>query len=295
MGPARFQRKIPFYSRTVSDSKAAAPNNFLIFLFSLKSFESESYHYARNLHLQTAETLQSRSCRIMSFRHIIWIIIAILLVHICAGENSSVEKSEGEAAMENDPYKSSSFIGHSLWMCPSGASGEAYSSIIGETSAKLGTFRFLPHITLVAAMMTGADDVVQRTRELAKQLAPYTFEFEELSQRDAYFQCVFAKMKRSKEVVDANNLAREIFPERRSDPEYTPHLSLIYGDFDLQEKESKLIPELDVLIQEKVAATKSFRVDAIEVWSTQGDVKDWYLVETIPLEGDGTCENTSSS
>ena len=198
--------------------------------------------------------------------------------------------------MENDPYKFSSFIGHSLWMCPSGASGEAYSSIIGETSAKLGTFRFFPHITLVAAMMTGADDVVQRTRELAKQLAPYTFEFEELSQRDAYFQCVFAKMKRSKEVVDANNLAREIFPERRSDPKYTPHLSLIYGDFDLQEKESKLIPDLDALIQEKVAETKSFRVDAIEVWSTQGDVKDWYLVETIPLEGEeGTCENSSSS
>ncbi len=226
----------------------------------------------------------------------ILLLLLVLLVHTVAGENAMTEKSmEGEAAiadstMEDDPYKSSSFIGHSLWMCPSGAAGEAYSSIIGETSSKLGTFRFLPHITLVAAMMTGAKDVVARTRELAKQLAPYTFEFEEISQRDAYFQCVYAKMKRSKEVVDANNLAREIFPERRSDSYYTPHLSLIYGDFDLEEKETKLIPELRALMQEKIAETKSFRVDSIEVWSTQGDVKDWYLVETIPLQGEDDSE-----
>jgi hypothetical protein len=202
-------------------------------------------------------------------------------------ENETTETAANatEVQEKDDPYKSSSFIGHSLWMCPSGASGEAYSSIIADTSAKLGTFRFPPHITLVAAMMTGADDVVRRTKELARRLGPYQFEVEDLSQRDAYFQCVYARMKRSQEVVAANRLAREVFPERRSDPEYTPHLSLMYGDFDLEEKEAKLIPELRALMQERMAETQSFRVDSIEVWSTQGEAKDWYLVETVPLEG----------
>ena len=199
-----------------------------------------------------------------------------------------------DSEMENDPYKSSSFIGHSLWMCPSGAANEAYSSIIEETSVKLGTFHFTPHITLVAAMMTGEKDVLERTKKLANQLAPYSFELDVVSQRDAYFQCVYAKMKTcDQQVMNANKLARQIFPERQSDPPYTPHLSLIYGDFSLKEKESKLIPELEQLLREKTFDTASFQVDSIEVWSTQGDVKDWYLVEKIPLRGgDGTCASS---
>jgi len=87
--------------------------------------------------------------------------------------------------------------------------------------------------------------------------------------------------------MDANALAREFFPERNSDPEYTPHLSLVYGDFGLEEKKTKLIPEIESLLEKNTAETTSFQVDSIEVWSTQGDVKDWYLVEKIPLQGDG--------
>ena len=204
-------------------------------------------------------------------------------------DNASIDERSDERKQAttdtDDPYKSSSFIGHSLWVCPSGAANEAYSSIIAETSSKLDTFQFLPHITLVAAIMTGAEDVVERTRVLAKKLAKYKFDYDSLAQRDAYFQCVFAKMKRTKEVVDANNLAREIFPERQTDPEYTPHLSLVYGDFGIEEKESKIIPGIKTMLQKKTALMSSFEVDSIEVWSTQGDVKDWYLVEKIPLQG----------
>ena len=208
-----------------------------------------------------------------------WFIIALVVT-------ASSGLRMAAADMEDDPYKSSSFIGHSLWMCPSGAAKEAYSSIIAENSSKLGTFRFTPHTTLVAAIMTGADDVVERTRKLAKKLTPYEFELDLVSQRDAYFQCVFAKMKTTKVVVDANNLAREIFPERRDDPAYLPHLSLVYGDFTLEKKISQIIPDIERMLNDKKSETASFQVDSIEVWSTQGDVKDWYIVDTIPLEGD---------
>mmetsp|Transcript_15962 Transcript_15962/g.23478 ORF Transcript_15962/g.23478 Transcript_15962/m.23478 type:complete len:196 (+) Transcript_15962:68-655(+) len=188
--------------------------------------------------------------------------------------------------MSDDPYKSSSFIGHSLWMCPrDGASKDAYSSIIANTASILNSFVYPPHVTLVAAMMTDADDVVRRTKELAKELAPYDFEFDTLEMRDAYFQSIYARLKQTPQVMQANATARKFFLERQSDPEYMPHLSLVYGDFGADEKETKLIPALQKKLLTNKKATSSFRVDAIEVWSTQGDVKDWYLVTTIPLEG----------
>ena len=113
----------------------------------------------------------------------------------------SSSSSNSTAAV--DPYKSSSFIGHSLWMCPSGNASQAYSDIISDMAKELGTFQFTPHITLVAAMLTGEQDVLERSRQLASQLAPYQFEFQEVSRRDAYFQCVYPKMKLTPEVVAA--------------------------------------------------------------------------------------------
>jgi hypothetical protein len=228
-------------------------------------------------------------------RHVLLALLCGTLSCALRGNNKVVNVDPSgivTAASDDDPYKSSSFIGHSLWMRPSGSAKEAYSSIISETSLELGgTFQFTPHISLVAAMMTGAEDVVERAKALAAELAPYKFEFDQISQRDAYFQCVFAKMKRSKEVMAANALAREFFPERKTDPDYMPHLSLVYGDFDLAEKESKIIPELRRKLAEKALYTKSFTVDAIEVWSTQGDAKDWYLVATVPLQGNTRASN----
>jgi 2'-5' RNA ligase len=184
-----------------------------------------------------------------------------------------------------DPYKSSRFVGHSLWMIPAGTARKAYDEIIGTTARQLDTFHFLPHITLVAAILTPVEDVVQRTRHLATLLAPYEFELDDLSQRDAYFQCVYATMKLTDAPLHANAVARQVFPEKQSDPPYMPHLSLIYGAFGQERKTQEILPRLREKFLERAPDTLHLPVDAIELWSTQGDVKDWYLVERVPLTG----------
>jgi 2'-5' RNA ligase len=184
-----------------------------------------------------------------------------------------------------DSKNSIPYTVHSLWMCPSGTIKEVYSSIITDMTSELGTLDFTPHITLVAAILTGVDDVVARAKALALKLAPYEFEYDDLSQKDAYFQSVFAKMKVTQEVVEANALARTFFEERQSDPDYMPHMSLVYGDFDRSRKDETILPELRTKLTNSYHNTTTIPVDAIEVWSTQGDVKEWYLVETVPLTG----------
>lgn len=186
-----------------------------------------------------------------------------------------------------DPYASSSFIGHSLWMCPAAGSSskEAYQSIIKTTASSLDTFCFTPHITLVAAIMTSEQDVVERTKILATKIAPYEFEFDTVSQRSAYFQCVYAKLKRTDEVVKANQIARQVFTEKQTEPKYMPHLSLVYGDFPEEEKQDAIIPNLEKQIQQHASHTTRIPVDSIELWCTRGDVSEWYLVETVPLTG----------
>lgn len=184
-----------------------------------------------------------------------------------------------------DPYKSSSFVGHSLWMIPAGKARDAYDDIVGTTARELDTFHFLPHVTLVAALMTPVEDVVARTRHLGTLLGPYEFELDDISQRDAFFQCVYCTMKLTDAAVHANGVARQIFEEKRSDPPYMPHLSLIYGDFPYERKVQEIIPQLRDKFEARAPDTLKLPVEAIEIWSTQGDVKDWYLVERVPLTG----------
>mmetsp|Transcript_61166 Transcript_61166/g.68492 ORF Transcript_61166/g.68492 Transcript_61166/m.68492 type:complete len:210 (+) Transcript_61166:128-757(+) len=200
-----------------------------------------------------------------------------------SSSSSSLPLSRIDIDVDVDPYKSSSFIGHSLWMIPCGDSKIVYSKLISEISSDLGTVDFLPHITLVAAMMKGEEDTVQRAKALAAELAPFTFEFDDISYRDAYFQCVYTRLKRTEAVVLANDIARNFFPERQSDPEYMPHLSLVYGDFDEETKRNQIVPKLKKADHDSQLTL--LPVDSFEVWSTQGDVKEWYKVETIPLTG----------
>lgn len=182
----------------------------------------------------------------------------------------------------DNPYASSSFIGHSLWMCPTGAARDSWSAVISGKARELGTFCFPPHITLVAGMLTPVEDVLARTKLLAAKLKPYAFEFDAVQQKAVYFQCVFAKMKETEEVLAANRAARMVFEERSNDPHYMPHLSLIYRDLSPELKRVHL-PQLAAQIRQRVPT--SFLVDCIEVWSTQGPVEGWYLVDTIPLQG----------
>jgi len=190
-----------------------------------------------------------------------------------------------------DPYKSSRFVGYSLWMVPSGATLNVYDDIVGATALELDTFHFLPHITLVAALtQRPVEEIVERTRHLASLLTPYEFELDDLSQKDAYFQCVFATMKKTQQVIHANQVARQVFVEKQEDAPYMPHLSMVYGDFSSERKTNDLIPHLREQLHARAPETLTIPVDAIEIWCTEGDVKDWYFVERVNLNGVKTLE-----
>eukprot|EP00977_Amphora_coffeiformis_P006978 scaffold1513_cov100-Amphora_coffeaeformis.AAC.27 len=233
-------------------------------------------------------------------RQLLMVWFVLLLLHACQFVGSLQEQQQPQAHNDGDMtatntatadnlYKSSTFVGHSLWLVPTPeASRVAYETILNETAAALGTLPFTPHVTLVAAIMTDVTDVVTRAQALSHALTShdYQFQFQAVSHKDAYFQCVFATYVRTPAVLQANALARRYFPEKQSDPPYLPHLSLIYGNnISAEEKETHWIPTLTQRIVDGASDTTTFSVDAIEVWSTQGHVQEWYLVERIPLVG----------
>ena len=216
----------------------------------------------------------------------------VVEVYTKSGTNTTTMGSDSSkdtttAAASDDPYLSSSFIGHSLWLMPTDASNDAYQDIVSALAQEYHTFEFLPHITLVAALMGNVDDILGTATRLATAIAPYEFHLDRISHRSAYFQCVYAQLQTTPEVVRANSIARQYFPERRSDPPYMPHLSLVYGDFSTRVKETEMIPKIQQRMHDSSNdnVTSVIRVDAMELWNTNGPVQDWFRVARLPLSG----------
>jgi hypothetical protein len=62
---------------------------------------------------------------------------------------------------------------------------------------------------------------------------------------------------------------------------YFPHASLAYGDFS---------PETVAVLQQQLTGCrhpimgKKFLVRDVELWRTEGEVKDWYKVAAFPFK-----------
>ena len=164
--------------------------------------------------------------------------------------------------------------GYSIWLIPAGEVYQKLSEIISQLSEKYSAPNFEPHITLLGNLIGPEEDLISKTLKLTAQLKPFKINLKKADYLDEYFKCLFIRAEKTKELIRANNIAREAF-NSKPDPEYMPHLSLMYGDLSSKTKEEILADlgkEFDL----------SFEVRSIHLFSTTGEVKDWYRIKEFP-------------
>lgn len=166
--------------------------------------------------------------------------------------------------------------GYSLWLMPAGDVYDRLKGLISRLSRRYSTPDFEPHVTLLSEIPGPEDEIVSKTARLASVIGPYKIELSRVEYLNEYFRCLFLRAKETDEVMRANREARRIFG-RETDPEYMPHLSLMYGDFPPRTKE-KIIEE----IGKEISA--GFGVESIHLFSTSGEPEDWYRVKEFLLK-----------
>lgn len=165
-------------------------------------------------------------------------------------------------------------------MVPKGAALDTFQAAITKWAGVFGSPTFIPHVTLVAGLMDPVDQVTQRTRAVAAGITPFAARVKSVTSGSMYFQSVYARLESDTDVgaaiVAANKAAQlALTPGKLVD--YMPHLSLVYGDFTDADK-VEAIRELD-----KALSGLEFNIESVQVWSTQGEVSEWYLVDDIPF------------
>lgn len=120
------------------------------------------------------------------------------------------------------------------------------------------------------------DDVIERSRELASALNPISVELGSVGYLDEYYKCLFIRLKETEDLMKAHERAKEIF-DRREDPLFMPHVSLMYGNLKASRKR-KIISSIGKDLQ-----SVSFEVGSLLIYSTEGEPSDWYRVKEFSL------------
>jgi 2'-5' RNA ligase len=161
----------------------------------------------------------------------------------------------------------------SLWFLLPREAHERFQALIARLSARLGTPLFEPHITLLGGL-TGSGEVLRRqTRALAAAIEPFEVRLREAAGLDEYYRCLFVEISPSRALQDARVAAGHVL-DQRLNADFSPHLSLVYGNLEETEKENIL----DGIGRD---FDENLRIEELGLYDTSGPV--WRCVERCRL------------
>ena len=156
-----------------------------------------------------------------------------------------------------------------------GIEGEVRNKgISGDLGAERRASAFTP--TFFRKIFGQEDEVVARVREVASRLASFEIPFVGAEAGASYFQCVYLLCDRTPSVLAANAAFKAgLGPlvKWAPNPEYKPHVSLLYGDLTPAAKEAsleRLRRDHGALLQPGAA----FVASELTVWQTGAGLSD---------------------
>jgi 2'-5' RNA ligase len=164
---------------------------------------------------------------------------------------------------------------YSLWLQPAGGVYRRWAVQIRRLSRECATPAFEPHITLLGGLRGPKQAIVAKCSRLARCLPPLVVRLTEADYLDEYFRCLFVRVAMTDTLLRANEAAREIFGQREPRA-FTPHLSLIYGNLSVEEKEAilaRLGRRFDI----------TFVARRLHLYVTADEPRRWRAIETFDL------------
>jgi len=164
---------------------------------------------------------------------------------------------------------------YSLFLMPSGRVYTNLKKVILRLSRELKSPSFEPHVTLLLRIEGTKKDVIEKTLMLSNNVKKFELRLSGFGYKDNYFRCLFLKAIKSGELMEANAKARKIF-NYHPKSKFSPHLSLLYGNFDAVIKR-KIIKSLGNKFN------INFEVDKIKLYLIVGKPKQWKLVNEFKM------------
>lgn len=161
---------------------------------------------------------------------------------------------------------------YSLWLEPNGEVAYKLQERIKKLSKKYETPLFVPHVTLLGGLQASETELISLTNTLASSLHVFDLKLTKAGYHDRFYQSLFIYIDKSNKLKEARNLACRLF-DCNGPEEYSPHLSLLYGDLSQNEKERIL----NIMGREFHV---SFSAKSIVLMQTEGTPDRWKKIHT---------------
>lgn len=161
-----------------------------------------------------------------------------------------------------------------LWLVPEDAMRERLAGIIGDLARLWRTPRFEAHVTLLAGVRLDASEIREHAGALARSMQPLDVNFTRVGSRPEYHQALFVEVDGG-DLRSAHGRAASAMG-MAPDPDYQPHLSLLYGN---------LSPEAKKAIVKRLGGRWDVpaRLERLEVMRTEGAPASWIRLASFPL------------
>jgi len=163
-----------------------------------------------------------------------------------------------------------------FWLLPTKADHLRLTALIEQFSTRFDTPLFAPHVTLLVVPDKTISEPISHLEQSCRQTKPFTLELcAKPSWGPHYNQALTLSLKTSPELA---RLVSLLHPQQHLPNNYTPHISLIYGNLS-KESGRELIREIDL-----ACTSVCFdRCSAIQVGAktcSDEDVRTWKVLAT---------------
>ena len=162
-----------------------------------------------------------------------------------------------------------------FWLLPPKEVQAEYKKVIDKYSGRLKTPSFEPHITILGTVKGDREEIIGKVEKIALNISPIEIMISDITISTTYHQCVFARIKPTPSLLDAHLDLKDVL-DSTTKGMYVPHMSLIYGDISLKEKNE--------IAEEIQLTTSNFQADRLCVVNTDDlDPKTWTHVAEFEL------------
>lgn len=164
---------------------------------------------------------------------------------------------------------------YTLWLVPPIEVMAECQSIIDEYGKKYLIHTFQPHITLTGGIRPEKNHLIELIESVLDDVKPLDITIPEISISTTFFQCVFARVTPTPQLLDlhvalrsACNIVAEDF--------FMPHMSLVYGDLPSIEKQH--------ISNQIVFPTTHFTCNTVYLVDGQSkDISTWKRIKEFKL------------
>lgn len=164
---------------------------------------------------------------------------------------------------------------YTLWLKPDATAYRKLSGLISDLSSLHETPSFEPHVTLLSGITDNLEAAVEKTTELANSIIAIRAELTRVEFLEVYYRCLFFRTDESTDLMEARELAEDIFEHTEITP-FIPHVSFLYGSLPIFQKH-KIITDL------KDDFFMNFCLDRLQLVKTQRTPEHWELIAEFDL------------